>query len=229
MKKSIFVMLSLLGIAISAKAADAPAKPGINDSFKDPNLQVNSWVERFEREGREVYDHREEIVKLAEIPTGSVVADIGAGTGMFVPLLLNATGAQGKVIAVDIVPKFLAHIRGEAQERGQSKQIETVLCTAESTRLPEASIDFAFICDTYHHFEHPEKTMTSLHRALRPGGMVYLIDFKRVEGESSDWILSHVRASESTVIQEVESAGFEKVGKVDLLKDNYILHFRKKS
>lgn len=208
--------------------ADKSINPGINKNFLDPKLKVGAWVERFEREGREVFDHRAKIVKKAGIKSGSVVADIGAGTGLFVPLLADAVGKEGKVIAVDIVPKFLAHIRGQAREIGASN-IETQLCTGKSAKLKANSIDLAFICDTYHHFEFPAQTLASLRRALRPGGEIYLIDFKRIEGVSSDWILNHVRAGEEVFAAEIEKAGFQRVEKIGLLKDNYILRFRKKS
>ena len=221
-----FVFSLLLAIT-AASAADKSVNPGINKSFLDPKLKIGAWVERFEREGREVFDHRAKIVAKAEITPGSVVADIGAGTGLFVSLLADAVGSDGKVIAVDIVPKFLARIRGQAKQTG-SKNIDTVLCTGTSTRLPANSIDLAFICDTYHHFEFPAKTLASLHRALRPGGEIYLIDFKRIEGESSDWILKHVRAGEEVFAAEIEAAGFGRVGNIALLKDNYIVRFRKK-
>ncbi len=221
--------LSLFLIALTTAvgfAADQSVKPGINKSFLDPKLEVNAWVERFEREGREVFDHRAKIVERAGIKAGATVADIGAGTGMFVPLLAEAVGKQGNVFAVDIVPKFLARIKGQAKEQGR-KNITTVLCSGKSTRLPKNSVDLAFICDTYHHFEYPAQTLASLHEALRPGGEIYLIDFKRVKGESSDWILNHVRAGEAVFAGEIEAAGFKRIGRVKLLKDNYILRFRK--
>jgi len=221
-------LLLFLALVTIADAADKSVKPGINKNFLDPNLKVGAWVERFDREGREVFDHRRAIVEKAGIKRGSVVADIGAGTGLFVPLLSEAVGKKGKVIAVDIVPKFLAHIRGEAKAAGV-KNITTQLCTGRSTKLQAGSIDLAFICDTYHHFEYPSHTLASLHRALRPGGEIYLIDFKRIEGESSDWILNHVRAGEEVFASEVEAAGFERIGRVKLLRDNYILRFRKQA
>jgi predicted methyltransferase len=69
--------------------------------------------------------------------------------------------------------------------------------------------------------------MTTLHRALRPGGRILLVEFKRVPGVSSDWILNHVRAGQEVVTSEVESVGFAKVEELQLLKDNYVLRFRK--
>ena len=101
-------------------------------------------------------------------------------------------------------------------------------CAPDEAKLPPASVDLVFICDTYHHFEFPHKTMSSIAKALKPGGRVALLDFERVEGKSSDWILGHVRAGKEVFSKEIEEAGFELVEELDLFEENYFLVFRKK-
>ncbi len=219
-------VLTLAGLSLTVWAQERSVKPGINDNFLSPDLNPSQWVERFEREGREVFDHRKRIVQAARIEPGSVVADIGAGTGLFEPLLSEAVGADGKVLAVDIVPKFLSLVIGKAREL-EIENIETVLGTATSTNLKPNSVDLVFICDTYHHFEFPKKYLASIHQALRPGGQIYLIEFKRIEGESSEFIMNHVRAGEAVFSQEIVEAGFQRVERLAFLKDNYIIRFRK--
>ena len=214
----------------SARTAPLPpepsVKPGINTEYLKADLNVTQWVERFEREGREIYDHREAIVAAARIKPGSVVADIGAGTGLFTPSFARAVGPKGKVYAVDIVPAFLEHIQKRAASEGLAN-VQTVLCTERSVELPPNSIDLAFICDVYHHFEYPQSSLASLHRALRPGGEVLLVEFKRVPGKSSDWILNHVRAGQEVFTAEIAAAGFQQIEEQDILKDNYVVRFRK--
>lgn len=206
--------------------AKPSVKPGINAEYLKPDLNASNWVERFEREGREIYDQREAIVAAARIRPGMVVADIGCGTGLFTPMLSAAAGSRGKVYAVDIVADFLRLVGRRAEEAGLGN-VETVLCTERSVELPAGSVDRAFICDVYHHFEYPADSLASLHRALRRNGEVLLIDFKRVPGVSSEWVLNHVRAGQEVVTAELEAAGFRKVEEVPLLKDNYVLRFRK--
>lgn len=208
-------------------ATEESVKPGINDSYLNPALKPQEWVERFEREGREVFDQRMELVEAVNITKGATVADIGSGTGLFTPLLAKATGTGGKVYAVDIVPAFLARIRQQAELKN-IVNIKTVLCTERSTRLYPNTVDFAFICDVYHHFQYPQNTLASLHQALKAGGEVFLIDFKRIEGVSSDFAMNHVRASQEEVTAEMEAAGFVLVEELDLLEDNYVLRFVKK-
>ncbi len=224
--------LALLGACQSGPSTPSSAvpeqsvKPGINTEYLKPDINVSNWVERFEKEGREIYDHREQIISAARIRPGSDVADIGSGTGLFTPMLSAATGPKGKVYAVDIVAEFLKLIEKRSAESGL-RNVETILCTERSVELPARSIDSAFICDVYHHFEYPQQSLASLHRALRRNGEVFLIDFKRDPGVSSDWIMNHVRAGKDQVIREFEAAGFQKIEEIDLLKDNYTLRFRK--
>lgn len=208
-------------------AQEQSVKPGINESFESPN--VDEWVERFEREGREVYDRRDQLVELTGLKPGMAVADVGSGTGLFTRLFAKAVGTEGKVFAVDISDEFVASIEDRAAKEGQT-QIQGIICSADDTKLPPNSVDVVYICDTYHHFEFPHKTMASIFRALKPNGRVYIVDFKRIPGESSDWVLGHVRAGQDTVREEIEQVGFTLVKEPkEVLKDNYIMVFGKDS
>ena len=156
-------------------------------------------------------------------------ADIGSGTGLFTGLLAKAVSESGTVVAVDIIQTFLDSVK----ERMKSKDINNVRyvrCREDSVGLPPESIDLAFICDVYHHFEYPMSSLASLHEALRAGGEVVLIDFKRIPGVTREWIMGHVRASQETVTSEFVASGFELVGgpiDVEGLTENYVLRFRR--
>ena len=69
--------------------------------------------------------------------------------------------------------------------------------------------------------------MTSIHRALRPGGRVVVVDFYRIEGVSPEWVLNHVRAGQEVFRKEIESAGFRLVEESKFLKENYYMIFEK--
>jgi ubiquinone/menaquinone biosynthesis C-methylase UbiE len=218
-----------------ASAAEAPSKPkeasvrpGVNQTFLQEDLDVAGYVGVFEGESREVSVQREGIVEALALSRGMTVADIGAGTGLFLPAFNRAVGSEGRVYAVDISPKFLAYLR-ERSEREQLERVEVVEALEDSVELSAASVDLAFVCDTYHHFEYPRSTLDSLYTAIRAGGSLVVLDFERIPGESSDWVLEHVRAGKEVFRQEIESAGFrfEREITVAGLKENYLLHFRR--
>ena len=223
-KPILLLMLAALTVPV-AYSQDQSVKPGVNDTFRDPDPQ--EFLGKFEVESREVFARRREIVAACEIQPGQTVADMGAGTGLFTRMFAEIVGMDGRVIAVDIAQKFLDHIQKTTREAGQ-RNVATVLCKADSTELPPGSVDIAFICDTYHHFEFPQKTMASLHRALKPGGRVILVDFRRIEGTSTDWVMNHVRAGQEVFEAEIVQSGFKKVSEErELLKENYFAVFEK--
>lgn len=210
----------------SAVAQEQSVKPGINESFKNP--AVDEFVGRFEVESREIYANRRAILQATAPQPGMAIADVGAGTGLFTRLFAKAVGEAGRVYAVDIAPNFIAHIEKSTKAAGL-QNVTGVVGTDRSVELPENSVDLAFVCDTYHHFEYPLDTLKSIHRALKPGGRLVVIDFRRIEGESSDWVLSHVRAGQEVFTSEIEKSGFKLVGEQPLLKENYFLRFEKAS
>ena len=226
MKLTASISMALIAIGSTfVSAQEASVRPGINDSFRDAD--PTKFTERFEVESREVFALRNEIVAAIGLKPGQTVADIGAGTGLFTRLFSPAVGKDGRVIAVDISKNFLEHIETSCREAGL-RNVETLLCGDDTTRLPEDSVDVAFICDTYHHFEFPLKTMTSLLKALKPGGRVVVIDFQRIPGESSEWTMNHVRAGREVFEAEIIQVGFAKVAEPrDLLKENYMMVFQR--
>lgn len=222
--RALLLILSLM-IVIEASAQEKSVKPGINDAFRNPN--VKEWVEKFEGESRETFEKRKEVVEACQIKPGQVVADIGAGTGLYTRLFAKEVDAKGRVFAVDISQKFLDHIDKSCQSL-QIKNVKTILGKDTSPELPENSIDMAFICDTYHHFEFPYKMMASIHQAMKPKGRLVIIDFIKVPGQSREWVLGHVRAGQDVVEQEIIKSGFRKVNEVKtLFKENYFVVFEK--
>jgi ubiquinone/menaquinone biosynthesis C-methylase UbiE/protein tyrosine phosphatase (PTP) superfamily phosphohydrolase (DUF442 family) len=209
-------------------ADEKSVKPGINDSFLDENLDVDQFVERFEIESREIFVAREKILAACQLKKGMVVADIGAGTGLFSRMFSVAVGDEGWVYAIDIAPRFLEHINQEATRFGLTN-ITSILCTDKSAHLPPGSTDVVFVCDTYHHFEYPASTLKSIYGGLKPGGILVIVDFERIPGVSREWTLNHVRAGKEVVRQEIEAAGFEWVEEKEIpgLEENYFLRFRK--
>lgn len=217
----------LLITTLPALAQEQSVNPGINDNFKDPN--VDYYINLFEGESREIFKFRNEIVSAMSLKPGDIVADVGAGTGFFARMFSYQVAPGGSVYAVDIAQKFVDHIKKMAANENITN-ITARLCSDRSVDLPADSIDVAFICDVYHHFEYPFDSMASIHTALRPGGRVFIVDFERIKGVSTDFVMNHVRCGKGTVTDEVKDSGFDLVREIDLGMDGqYMLEFVKRA
>jgi predicted methyltransferase len=207
-------------------AETSGADPSLNDNFRAADLDVADYIKRFEGESREIAVERDGLVAACALQPGEELGDIGAGTGLFLAPFHEAVGADGKVYAVDISEGFMEHMQQRIAEEGLERVVP-VLCDERSARLPEDSLDALFICDTYHHFEHPFDTLASLRSALRPGGRMIIVDFERIPGVTREWLLGHVRCDKQTVIDEVTAAGFVLDAELDVegLSENYVLRF----
>lgn len=225
----VWIIPVVLAFNVSAEVpAEESVKPGINEKFLDPKLKVEQWLQRFETESREIFTARDKVLAACEIKKGDIVADIGAGTGLYSRLFAEKTGVDGWVYAVDINPRFLEHIRKMSVDKNLAN-ISPVLCRQDSVSLAPNSVDVLFICDTYHHFEYPKSSLRSLHKSLRPGGKMIVIDFERIPGVTREWVMNHVRAGKEVFSAEISAAGFvlEKEVEIAELKENYFLVFRK--
>lgn len=209
-----------------APASDKVDVAKINEPFRHVT-DVQSWVEKFEQDHREICAQRVAIADAVGLKPGMKIADVGAGTGLFEPLFSTLVGPGGRVYALDISPEFVDHIQRRALTDAL-QNVDARRCPDDSTGLPLASVDVVFVCDVYHHFEHPEKNLASIRATLAEGGRLVLVDFDKVEGKSSDFVLHHVRAGKSAVIEELSAAGFQLDHEVALMKENYFLVFRRR-
>ena len=198
--------------------------PGINDAYQDADPQF--WQDIFESERREIWARRNEIADALKLQPGMSVADVGAGTGFFSLMFAKTVGPQGHVYAVDIQPNFIESIEQRAKESGLG-HVTGIVNTERTVGLNKESVDLVFISDTYHHFEYPVSTLADIHAAIKPGGDLVVIDFKRIPGFSSAWVIDHVRAGEETVRREIEQAGFKFIESWDFMQTQFFHRYRK--
>ncbi len=132
------------------------------------------WLERPSREAEE---QPTKLVNGLDLKPTDVVADIGAGTGYF-SFRIAQKIPQGKVLAVDIQPEMLEMIEFLKKENNIIN-VEPVLGTINNPNLPESSVDLALMVDAYHEFSYPYEMMQGLVKALKPGGRVVLVEYRR--------------------------------------------------
>jgi len=219
-----FLLLSVTAVTMLAQQATiTPTARELNKSF---DADSANWTERFEHEGRAIYDKRFQILDAMGLKPGMDVADIGAGSGLISRLIAGRVAPNGTVYAVDIAKNMIDHIN-ETAKKDNIPNLKAVLGDPRSPKLAPQSVDVVCIIDSYHHFEFPADMLAEIRKALRPDGTLVLIDFKRIDGISRDYILKMVRAGEGTFTDEFLNAGFELVERRDdMFPENYLLKFR---
>ncbi|MDH5445411.1 MAG: methyltransferase domain-containing protein [Gammaproteobacteria bacterium] len=218
------IYIALILISVLPASAEESVRPGINTYYQNPDFKT--WQRRFESPGREVYDMADEIVDALNVKPGMHIADIGAGTGLFTRRFASKLNNTGQVYAVDISKVFINNILQQVKQAGL-KNVKGIVNTDKSILLESNSIDLAFVCDTYHHFEYPSAMLKSISKSLRKNGLLVIIDFRKVHGTSSQWVMGHVRANRNTVKAEIQQAGFRFLREEDMLQENYIMVFQK--
>ncbi len=164
---------------------------------------AEEWVKRFEGPERDAWQKPELVVQAMAIRPGMVVADIGAGTGYFLPHLVRATGPKGKVLGIDLEPDMVRYMN-ERIERDGLEGASAQACSADDPSLAPASTDRILIVDTWHHISDRSVYAGKLGAALRAGGQLYIVDFTL---ESPHGPPAEMRLSPEAVIAELRAGG----------------------
>ena len=182
-----------------------------------PPRSAEEYIRVLNDPKRDAWQKPHEVVQALSLRPDEVIADIGAGSGYFARRLARHAG---KVYAVDIDERLL-----KAADEGAPTNLETVLAAPNDPRLPPASVDTIFFCNSLHHIANRASYYPKLKRALKPGGRLVVIDFHKrplpVGPPES------MKISEADVVAELASAGFQKTKQFDFLPYQYFLEFRR--
>ena len=202
----------------------------------DPN-GINKWymgrqiahvmshygIEWLERKEREMEENTTQLLKNLAVQPGTVIADIGAGSGYHSTLLSKMVG-NGKVYAVDVEREMIAYLKDRIKLEGY-KNIIPVLSTEQKVSLPANSIDVMLLVDVYHEFSFPYEMTLSMLEALKPGGKLVLVEF-RAEDPNVPIKTIH-KMSEQQAVKEFKASGFLFEKNIGNLPWQHCLIFRK--
>jgi len=193
---------------------DATARHAFDD--------VSHWQSVFDDPARDAWQKPAELVAALQIRPGMAVADIGAGTGYFSRYLAAAVGDAGTVFAVDPEPNLVRHLRERSEKEGTA-QVVPVLGSVDNPRLPAGAVDLVLFVNTVHHIDTRVDYLRRLQRALKPGGRVAVVDFKK-EPLPVGPPMDHKLAPDK-VIAEFAAAGYRLVDRPEVLPYQYVLVF----
>lgn len=171
------------------------------------------WASIFDDPARDAWQKPSSVVSLMALSEGNVVADIGAGTGYFLPHLARAVGKSGTVIGLDVEPDMVRYMRERAAREGWAN-VEARKAQPDDPSIAAASVDRILIVNTWHHIPDRTGYARKLLIALKPGGSVFVVDYTldSPHGPPRDHRLPADR-----VIDELSRGGFDAtLGEEDL-------------
>jgi ubiquinone/menaquinone biosynthesis C-methylase UbiE len=207
-------------------AAQQIVSPGVHPISGRRYAQTMSylgadWLDRSERVQEEEPDVALDALKLA---TGSIVADVGAGSGYMTVKMAKRVGPTGKVYANDIQPQMLSMLK-QRLDREKLANVELVLGAFDDPKLPATALDLILMVDVYHEFSQPQQMLRHMRESLKPGGRLVLLEYRKED--PSIPIRPDHKMSVAEAKMEVEAEGFTLASVDERLPRQHILVFSK--
>ncbi len=231
MKLRIAPILLLLLHVQMASSAIRPAAASMDQAVQSPQQAVQQDTRPtsepyrgdlsiFESKDRDKRLQIGRVMDLLGITRGSVVADVGAGSGWFTVRAAERVGPAGKVFAEDINPEAIAYIHKRIAT-AKLDNVQVTLGSPDDPKLPVSSVDAVLMLKTYHEIAHPAAFLEHLRPALKPNARVGVIDRN---GNGTDHGLDS-----NILVEEMRHAGFHLTGRYDFTKadgQDYFLIFQ---
>lgn len=215
--------LGIIGVAFLLVSAARGAAEGDQPTAQHRFDDVKYWSSVLDDPGRDAWQEPAALVAALGVANGMTIADLGAGTGYLSRRLSAAVGATGTVLAVEVEPNLLDHLRARAEREG-STNLVPILGSADNPRLPRQTVDVVLVVDTYHHIGGRVDYFRRLREAVRPGGRVAIVEWRKEPlpvGPPPDHKLEREQ-----VVDEMGRAGYALVESPDILSYQYFLIFR---
>ncbi len=181
------------------------------------------WLDRREREEEE---HPAQVLEALDLHPGEIVADLGAGSGYFTFRMAPKVGDTGKVLAVEIQEAMLNTLRGRASTL-KAANVEVVQGTETDPHLPDGGVDLVLVVDVYHELAYPFEVMTKVREALKPGGRVVFVEYRKEDPEVP--IKEVHKMSLNQLEKEMNAVGLVRVRTVETLPLQHIVFFEKRN
>lgn len=164
---------------------------------------------------RDEWQRVPEILAALGVADGQRVADIAAGQGYLTKPLSKRVGKSGRVYAVEVSDDARRALT-ELAQRDSLTNVEVIAGTETDPKLP-GPIDGAVILNSYHEIAEYKSILEAIKRALRPGGLLVLVDNAHLAGHDStrEGQVRRHAINPSFVDAELRAAGFEIADRQD--------------
>lgn len=140
-----------------------------------PNASTNRSLHALLRPEVHAWAMERPLVVGSGLKAGMTVVDLGCGDGTFTRFLAGEVGMSGAVIAVD-ADADTVQATADADAAREGVTIDWRTASAYDTGLEDRSVDFVFARHLFQHLTDPARALAEVHRILKPGGTVCLLD-----------------------------------------------------
>lgn len=174
------------------------------------------------RDNRELEERSSLVLANLGVKPGMTVCDMGCGNGYYTLKLAELVGTDGAVLAVDIQPEMLHLLELRAKELGVTN-VRPIQGTILNPGLPDGEVDLILCVDVYHEFSQPAEMLAAMRRALKPDGLLVLVEF-RAEDPAVPIKPLH-KMSKAQILKELLPNGYRLVKEYDGLPWQHMMFF----
>jgi ubiquinone/menaquinone biosynthesis C-methylase UbiE len=158
----------------------------------------------------------ERLFSLLPLKVGDHVLDVGCGTGVLVPFILERITETGILYELDFAGRMIEVNRSIHG----TDNVRFILADAENAPLPDASCDAVICFSCFPHFHDTEKAMTTLSCILKPQGLFVISHFESSEGINKHHEACHAVAHDRLPDEAAMRSLFRKANlSIDLFTD----------
>ena len=179
-----------------------------------------SWLDRPERQDEE---RPAVVIDALGLREGDVAADLGAGSGYFTFRIAPKVGKTGRVLAIEIQDEMLEAIRQRASALHVTN-VEAVKGSETDPRLPAGGVDLVLMVDVYHELAYPFEVMTEVRKALKPGGRVVFVEYRKEDPKVP--IKEVHKMSVEQLEKEMKAVGLVRSRTIETLPWQHIVVFQ---
>jgi precorrin-6B methylase 2 len=177
------------------------------------------WLDRA---GRDEEERPAVVIDALDLHGGETVADLGAGSGYFTFRIAPKVGNRGKVLAVEIQDEMIEALRRRSKEQ-KVTNVEIVKGSESDPRLPAGGVDVVLMVDVYHELSYPFEVMSAVRKALKPGGRVVFVEYRKEDPKVA--IKELHKMSVEQLEREMRAVGLVRLRTVEILPLQHIVVF----
>jgi len=173
---------------------------------------ANSWDEKFFTP--KLSSFLEKLVPQFGLKSGQNILDVGTGTGILIPHLIQAVGADGSVTAVDYSEKMVQVCK---TKHSHFKNVTVELKNVEKNSFSPESFDAVVCFGVFPHLDDKQQALRNMNCALKPCGKLVIAhalsseEIKTHHNDASSTVMHDMLPKKDVMIQLLEQTGFTQI------------------